>query len=107
MIELDENLKPVNETRPLFYIDGKNEFKFFDNREEHVLKSYQTINKFDNLSILKFKDIIYDKLGYRSNNFEISDSYENKYNNNSQKVLKILKNTKNLKHKVLANIGNK
>jgi len=105
--ELDENLKPINETRPLFYINGKNEFKFFDKNEEHIMKSYQSINKFDNVSILKFKNIIYEKLGYKSNNLELSDSYENKYIHNSQKVLKILKNTKILKHKVLANIGNK
>ena len=103
--ELSQNLMPKGEKNPQFYtID--NEMKFVE-QSDHVLKYERAINKCDDLSAYKFRDLIWDKFGVNNNEskeLQIEKKLEEKFINNQKKVVKILRNSKIQKKRVLENL---
>jgi len=103
--ELKSNLMPINEKKPLFYVKN-NEFMFYDRSDQHVFKTIQSINKCDDNTIFKFRNIINDKFDMNDSSFKLKRS-EEKFDHNHQKIEKLLKDTSSKRKIVLFNINHK
>jgi len=104
--DLSDNLMPFREKKPLFYVEN-NECKFYDRSDKHVLKTINAINKCDDYSAFKFRNVINDKFGFNNNslgNYGVIKVGE-KFNQNHDKVQKILNDTNSKKKIVLFKIN--
>ena len=104
--ELKENLKPIGEKKPLFFVE-KNMAKFYHRSDKHILKTIESINRCDYGSVYKFRNVIKEKFGMKDPTYDdlIVRRADEKTNNNHNKVEMMLKNTSTKKNLVLFNIN--